>query len=68
MSHGSFTDAVNASGQVRCTAWWIDSTPSSRCCIDHGHVACELVITCSPVRAVAPRVVQDAVVAGVAGR
>ena len=48
MSHGSFTDAVHASGQVRCTAWCSDSTPSSRCCIDHGHVACEFVITCSP--------------------
>ena len=48
MSHGSLTDAVNASGHVRCTASWIDSTPAMRCCIAHGHVACELVITCSP--------------------
>ena len=38
--------------------------PAVRCCIAHGHVACELVITCSPRRAVVPRVVQDAVVAG----
>ena len=31
----------------------------------HGQVACELVITCSPVGAVEPRVVEDAVMAGV---
>ena len=66
MSHGSLTDAVHASGHVRCTAWWSDSTPSSRCCIDHGHVACEFVITCSPALAIPPRVVQDAVVTRVA--
>ena len=49
MSHGSLTDAVNASGSARWIASCSDSTPGVRCCIAHGHVACELVITCSPV-------------------
>ena len=64
MSHGSLTDAVNSSGQVRCTASWIDSMPGVRCSMHHGQVSCELVMTCSPVRAVEPRVVEDAVMAG----
>ena len=48
MSHGSLTDAVNASGHVRCTAPWIVSTPGGQVLHAHGHVADELVITCSP--------------------
>src|SRR4051812_28602239 len=50
MSHGSFTDAVNDSGHVRCTVWWRELTSSKRWRIADGHVACELVITCSPRR------------------
>ena len=49
MSHGSFTDAVNASAQVRWTAVWIDSVPGVTVCIAHGHVADELVMICLPV-------------------
>ena len=67
MSHGSLTDAVNASGSTRWTALWIDSTPGKQWSIDHGHVAWELVMICSPAPAVVPRVVEDAVVAGVGG-
>ena len=43
------TDAVNASGCARWMTSWNDSTPGVTCCIAHGQVACEFVITCSPV-------------------
>jgi hypothetical protein len=43
------TDAVNASGSARCTAWCSESTPGVTCCIAVAQVALELVITCSPV-------------------
>ena len=49
VSHGSLAARVKASGQVRFTAWYIVSTSGESDAIDHGHVAGELVITCSPV-------------------
>ena len=64
-SHGSLTDAVTASGQVRCTAWCIVSTPACSHCIDprpRGRRVGDHLLTGGPV---APRVVEDAVVAGV---
>jgi hypothetical protein len=50
MSHGSLTDAVNASGSARRKAVWIDSTPGTQFSIAVGHVAFEFVMTCLPVR------------------
>ena len=64
MSHGSLTDAVNASGQVRCTASWIDSMPGVEVFIAHGQVAERVRDDLLAALAVEPRVVQDAVVAG----
>ena len=49
VSHGSLAARVNASGQVRLTAWYIVSTSGESVAMAHGHVAGEFVITCSPV-------------------
>src|SRR3954467_10401507 len=49
VSQGSLAASVNASGQVRFTAWYIVSTSGDSEAMAHGHVAGELVITCSPV-------------------
>ena len=65
MSHGSLTDAVNASGQVRCTASWIVSTPGARCSIAPRPRGRRVRDDLLAGRAVVPRVVEDAVVAGV---
>ncbi len=47
-SHGSLAARVKAPGQERRTASYMVSTSGESRAIDHGHVAGELVMTCSP--------------------
>ena len=66
MSHGSFTDAVNASGHVRWIASWIDSTPGEAVLHRPRPGGLRVGDDLLAGAAVVPRVVQDPVVPGVA--